>query len=67
MEALKKSREKLKGGGKPKPGTPGVAIFDDSGMARKNPPGYTNPVPTRDKTGKPLPGMKRGGTVKGKK
>ena len=31
---------------------------------RPNPPGYTNPTPTRDKTGKPLP-PKPGGTMGG--
>jgi hypothetical protein len=50
--------------GKPKPGTPGVRVFDDSGMGIKNPSGYTNPVPTTDKTGKPLKGMAYGGMTK---
>jgi hypothetical protein len=50
--------------GKPKPGTPGVRVFDDSGMGIKNPSGYTNPVPTTDKTGKPLKGMAMGGMTK---
>jgi len=55
-------KERVKTPGMPKPGTPGVKIFDDSGMAPKNPSGYTNPVPTTDKTGKPL--MAKGGMVK---
>lgn len=78
MEELKKSREKLTGGSRPKPIPTPVKPGRDKPKPVPTPvkPGKGRPTPVRP--GKPVPtpgtpvlysgsGMKRGGTVKGKK
>ena len=74
MEDLKKSREKLRtGGSRPKPVPTPVKPGRDKPKPVPTPvkPGRGKPTPVPVRPGKPVlysgSGMKRGGTVKGKK